>query len=173
MASYRAALAVYAKTAADLPREPPNQADVIQCRRGLASTLAALGRTVEAADAFRQLAKDNLQEGARPSKATVEDAQRATDLAPKDPTTWSLLALAQYRLGDWKAMAAAAKKAIDLPGGGTSADEFLLAIAEGKSGNKSEARKWHEKAVASMPKTAAGDGEIKVLRAEAEKLLGQ
>jgi tetratricopeptide (TPR) repeat protein len=171
--AYRAGLAIYAKTAVDLPGEPPNRADVAECRRGLAITLAALGRTVEAAETFRQLAIDHLREAARPSKETVEFAQRATELAPKDPKSWSLLASAQYRLADWKAVAAAAKKAIELPDGGTSGNEFLLAIAEWQLSNKSESRKWYDKAVASMPKAAADDGEINGLRAELEKLLGQ
>ena len=120
---------------------------------GLASTLAALGRTVEAADPFRQLAKDILHATARPSKQTVEFAQRATELAPKDPQNWSVLASAQYRLADWKAVAAAAQKAIELPDGGTSGNEFLLAIAEWQLSNKSESRKWYDKAVASMAKS--------------------
>jgi serine/threonine protein kinase len=171
--AYRAGLAIYAKTVVDLPREPPNRMDVAQCRSGLANTLAARGRPIEAAELFRQLAKDALHATARPSQEAVQFAQRATELAPQDAKNWSLLASAQDRLADWKAVEAAAKKAIELPEGGTSENEFLLAIAQWQLNNKTEARKSYDKAMAAMAKSGANDGELNGLRAEMEKLLGQ
>ena len=171
--AYRAGLAIYAKTAVDLPRETPNRMDVAACRSGLANTFAARGRMIEAAEIFRQLAKETLHETVRPSKEAVQFAQRATELAPKDPKNWSLLASAQDRQSDWKAVEAAAKKAIELPEGGTSENEFLLAIAQWQLNNKSEARKWYDKAVAATAKAGADGGELNGLRAEMEKLLGQ
>jgi hypothetical protein len=103
----------------------------------------------------------------------VQFAQHATELAPKDGRNWSTLAWLQYRLSEWKGVDAAVKKAIGLPDGATSANEFLLAIAQCQLSNKIEARKWYDKAVAAMVGASAEDGEVKQLRAEMEKLLGQ
>jgi len=170
---YRTGIAVYAKTVADFPHEPPGRADVAACYRGRAGALAARGHAAEAADILRQLATDDLHEtGATPAKEAAEFASRATKLAPKDARNWSLLAAAEYRLADWKAVDAALKKAIELPEGGTSDNQFLLAIAQWQLSNKTEARKWYEKAVSAMATGNAGDGEVKRLRAEIEKLLG-
>jgi len=103
----------------------------------------------------------------------VELAKKAVELDPAQGTFWNTLGVAQYRAGDWNAATAALKKSEDLlKGNELSFNAFFLAMAQWQLGNKAEARKWHDKAVAWMAKNKPQDEELLRFRAEAEQLLG-
>ena len=78
----------------------------------------------------------------------VELAKKAVELAPKQGTFWNTLGVAHYRAGDWKAAVAALEKSEELRNGGDSFDWFFLAMAHWQLGEKDEARKWYDQAVA-------------------------
>jgi tetratricopeptide (TPR) repeat protein len=80
--------------------------------------------------------------------------------------------VAHYRNGDWKEAAAALEKSIALSKGGTAFDWFFLAMARWQLGQKDEARKWYDKAVAWMDKNQPKNDELRRFRAEEAALLG-
>ena len=55
---------------------------------------------------------------------------------------------------------------------GDSFEWFLFAMAHWKLGNKNEARKWYDKAVAWMDRNQPKEEEHRRFRAEAEDLMG-
>ena len=61
---------------------------------------------------------------------------------------------------------------MELRKGGDSHDWFFLAMAHWQLGQKDEARKWHDQAVAGMEKRAPQNEELTRFRAEAAQLLG-
>jgi WD40 repeat protein/tetratricopeptide (TPR) repeat protein len=106
-----------------------------------------------------------------PAKA-VELAKKAVGMAPKEGTLRNTLGTAHYRVGDWKAAVEALNKSMELRKGGDSFDWFFLAMAHWQLGEKEEARKWYDKAVAWMTKNQPKDQELIRFRAEAGELLG-
>jgi hypothetical protein len=60
---------------------------------------------------------------------------------------------------------------MELRQGGDGTDWFFLAMAHARMGDKQEARKWFDRAVAWMEKNRPGDDELRRFRAEAEELL--
>jgi tetratricopeptide (TPR) repeat protein len=106
----------------------------------------------------------------KPAQAVIL-ANKAVVLTPKEAKLWSILGAAHYRTGDWKAAKGALEKALELRKDGDPFDYFFLAMAHWQLGNKGEARKWHDKAVASMDKNQPKDEELFRVRAEAAELL--
>jgi WD40 repeat protein len=106
-----------------------------------------------------------------PARA-LELARRAVTLAPDEGDFWNTLGAAHYRAGNWTAAAAALHKSIDLRRGGNSFDWFFLALAQWQLGQKDEARKRYDQAVAWMTKYAPHDEDLTRVRAEAAELLG-
>jgi serine/threonine protein kinase/Tfp pilus assembly protein PilF len=103
----------------------------------------------------------------------VELAKKAVELDPAQGTFWNTLGVAHYRVGDWNAAAAALKKSEELlKGNDLSFNAFFLAMAQWQLGNKAEARKWHDKALAWMAKNKPHDEELLRFRAEEAHLLG-
>jgi tetratricopeptide (TPR) repeat protein len=107
----------------------------------------------------------------RDPKRAVELAKKAVELAPKEGNYWNTLGTAHYRAGDWKATVAALDKSGELRKGGDSFDWFFLAMAHWQLGEKEEARKWYDRAVAWMDKNNPSDEELRRFREEAAKLL--
>src|SRR5262249_10257365 len=75
-------------------------------------------------------------------------ARKAVDLGPKEVYIASTLALAEYRSGHWVESIAASERSMALRNGGDSYEWFFLAMAHWQKGEKAEARKWFDKAVA-------------------------
>jgi serine/threonine protein kinase/Tfp pilus assembly protein PilF len=105
-------------------------------------------------------------------KRGVALARKAVELAPKAGTVWNTLGVARYRTGDWKAANEALARGMELRDGGDAFDWFFLAMAHWHLGDKDEARKWFDKAVAWAEKNAKDDEELHRFRREAEQLLG-
>jgi serine/threonine-protein kinase len=100
-------------------------------------------------------------------------ARRAVALAPKDGNIQNTLALAEYRCGRWDASISAAEQSMALRQGGNASDWFILAMAHARKGEKDEAIRWFDKAVASTKEKAPDDAELRQFWTEAAKLLGR
>jgi hypothetical protein len=61
---------------------------------------------------------------------------------------------------------------MDISQGGDSWDRFFLAMAHERLGDKSQARKWHDRAIQWMEKNKVEDQELSAFRAESAELLG-
>jgi tetratricopeptide (TPR) repeat protein len=101
----------------------------------------------------------------------VEFAKEAVELIPQASAYWNTLGAAQYRAGDWKAAIAALEKSMELRQDGDSFDWFFLAMTHWQLGNKEEARKWCDQAVAWMDKNQPQNEDLLRFRAEAQELL--
>ncbi|HET6880872.1 MAG TPA: protein kinase [Pirellulales bacterium] len=106
-----------------------------------------------------------------PAKALAL-AKKTVELRPTDGTGWNTLGVAQYRTGDWKAAAEVLNRAMELRKGGDAFDWFFLAMAHCQQGDKKQAGKWYDQAVAWMEKNHPNDEELSRFRAEATELLG-
>jgi tetratricopeptide (TPR) repeat protein len=108
----------------------------------------------------------------RNAARAVELAKAAVELDPKTGAYWNTLGVAHYRAGDWKAAVIALHKSMELGKGGESFDWFFLAMTHWQLGDKVEARKWYDQAVAWMDKNQPENEELRRFRAEAAELLG-
>lgn len=99
-------------------------------------------------------------------------ARKATDQAPKIAAGWNTLGVALYRAGASDEAIKALSQSVDLTSGGSPADWFFLAMARWQKGEKDEARRWYERAVAEMDRMNPNDDELKRFRAETAALLG-
>jgi Tfp pilus assembly protein PilF len=102
-----------------------------------------------------------------------QHARKAVELAPKDSAIVNTLALAEYRSGHWVESITAIERVMAAPNGGTPSDWFILAMARWQKGDKDEARKWFDKAVAGIKEKAPGDAESRRFWVEAAQLLGR
>jgi tetratricopeptide (TPR) repeat protein len=102
----------------------------------------------------------------------VKLARGAVELEPEKGAYWNTLGVAHYRAGDWNAAIAALQKSMELRKGGDSCDWFVLAMAYWQTGDKEQARKWHDRAIPWMEKNKVEDKELSAFRAEAAQLLG-
>ena len=113
---------------------------------------------------------DRKREAAK-HKQALEIALRAVELLPKQRMNWQRLAWAHYRAGDWKAALAALEKIKEMGSAGDSSEWFLAAMAHWQLGDKDEARKWYDQAVAWMDMNRPTNEELHRIRAEATELL--
>jgi WD40 repeat protein len=102
----------------------------------------------------------------------MHNAEIACRLESQNGDFWNTLGVARYRVGDWKAALKALEKAMELRQGGDSADWFFLAMAHWQLGDKDQARRWYDKAVAWMEKHQPKNEELRRFRAEAAELIG-
>src|SRR5262249_14681663 len=100
-------------------------------------------------------------------------ARKAVELAPKDGNSANTLAVAEYRSGHWAESIAASERSMALTKGGGAGDWFFLAMAHWKKGEKDEARKWFDKAVAWTKEKEPKNAELRPFWTEAAELLGQ
>jgi tetratricopeptide (TPR) repeat protein len=103
----------------------------------------------------------------------AEYARNAVALAPKDGDIYNTLALAKYRCGRWDESIAATERSMALRRGGNAWDWFILAMAHARKGNKDEALKWFDKAVAWTEQKASDNADLRQFWGEAAKLLGR
>ena len=84
---------------------------------------------------------------------------------------WNTLGVALYRAGDLKGTVHALMKSMSLTGDNAQ-DDFFLAMARWRLGDKIAAQDLYGQAVTWMEKNAPHDQELVRFRAEAEGLLG-
>jgi WD40 repeat protein/tetratricopeptide (TPR) repeat protein len=115
----------------------------------------------------------------RNPKRAMELTKKALERTPKAGEMWNTLGVAHYRAGDWKAAIAALQKSMPLRKGGDTFDHLFLSMAHWQLGNKTEARKWYDQAIAWAKKNRESLGsdrihaeEYRRFLAEAEELLG-
>ena len=99
-------------------------------------------------------------------------AIKAARLDPADPLNCGCLGVAHYRTGNWKAAIPALEKFVQLSGGGDASGWFFLAMAHWQLGNKTEARRWYDKAVEWTNRLEKSDEELNRFQKEAADLLG-
>jgi tetratricopeptide (TPR) repeat protein/serine/threonine protein kinase len=102
----------------------------------------------------------------------VELARKAVAVGSKTARCWNTLGWACYRAGDSKIALDALEKSVGLKMGADGFDLFLKAMAHWQLGDKEDARKWYEKAVAWMDKYEPQNNDLRRFRAEAAQLLG-
>ncbi len=95
----------------------------------------------------------------RDPPSAVKSATRAVALLP-NASHWNTLGVAQYRAGNWKACAEALQKSMALSKGGDANDWFFLAMARWQLGDKTDSRKWYDRAVPWMEKNQPGNAEL-------------
>ena len=103
-----------------------------------------------------------------------EAAKKGVELTPQSDLAWLVLGWANYRVGEHKASIAALEKSISLnmaAKGGSPSHWFFLAMANWQLGNKGEARRWYDQAIARMDKLPVQDGDLQRIRVEAEEVL--
>jgi Flp pilus assembly protein TadD len=162
----------------------------IQCAYsylGLGTSLSAAGQHAEADLAYQKaselapqdgLVQNNLawQLATRDAKRhdpewAVQLAKKAVELSPKEGSYWNTLGVAHYRAGEFKQAVQELEQSMQLGKGGTSEDFFFLAMAHWQLGNKEDAHKWYDHAVAWMGKNRPQNEELRRFRTEAEELL--
>src|SRR5205814_1851619 len=102
----------------------------------------------------------------------VQLAQRAVELAPQEGGYRNTLGAAAYRAGQWRAAIDALNESMKRREGGDSTDWFFLAMARWQLGEKEQAVKWFDKAVAWMDKNDPKGDDLLRFRAEAAEVLG-
>jgi eukaryotic-like serine/threonine-protein kinase len=100
-------------------------------------------------------------------------ARKAVELAPWHGGSFNTLALAEYRSAHWAESLAASERSMKLRRGGSADDWFFQALARWRSGDKDEARKWFDKAVAWTKAKEPNNAELRQFWSEAAELLGQ
>ena len=100
-------------------------------------------------------------------------ARKAVVHAKNGENCYGTLALAEYRSGHWAESLAASKRTMELRKGMFAYDWFFQALAHGQKGNKAEARKWFDKAIAWTKEKDPKNAELRQFWAEAAGLLGQ
>src|SRR5262249_12293251 len=99
-------------------------------------------------------------------------ARKAVELETKNANFANTLAVAEYRSGHWAESIAASERSMELTKGGNAADRFFLAMAHWQKGEKDEARKWFDKAVARTNEEEPKNAELHQFWTEAAELLG-
>jgi hypothetical protein len=100
-------------------------------------------------------------------------ARKAVELAKKGENYNNTLGLAEYRSGHWAESLVASERSMKLPHGGIACDWFLQAMAHWQKGDKGEARKWLDKAVAWSKGKEPTNVELRQFWAEAAELMGE
>ena len=103
----------------------------------------------------------------------LQHARKAVELAPQDAATHGILAIAEYRCGHWAESLAASERATALRDGETGPDGFFLAMAHWQNGDREQARRWFDKAVAWTRAKAPNVPGLRRWWSEAAELLGQ
>jgi tetratricopeptide (TPR) repeat protein len=113
------------------------------------------------------------EEKLRDAPRGLEAAWKTVELAPQSGLAWTVLGMAHYRLGEWKAGIKALEKACALydPKGGDAAQWFFLAMAHWQNGERDEAREWYARASRWTDKHGPENELFSRFRAEAAALL--
>jgi serine/threonine protein kinase/tetratricopeptide (TPR) repeat protein len=100
-------------------------------------------------------------------------AEKATQLEPRNPTSWHTLGNAQYRAGQWKAAGESFDKTMILANGGEAADWYFAAMACWKLGEADRARDLFQKAEAWKANHHVPSDYFDGIDQEAAQALGQ
>jgi len=106
----------------------------------------------------------------RDPAAALRSAEKAVALA-STAANWTVLGLAQYRVGDYKAAVAALERSMTLHSGGDASEWFFLAMSHAMLGDKDTARAWYDRAARWMDTNQSMDEEYRRIRAEAAQVL--
>jgi tetratricopeptide (TPR) repeat protein len=87
---------------------------------------------------------------------SVELAQRAVELAPRDGNIWNTLAVGYYRAGDFAQAERAFQTSMELREGGDAFDWYFLTMMRARAGKAAEARRLFDQAVAWSEGPARG-----------------
>jgi uncharacterized protein HemY len=99
-------------------------------------------------------------------------AKQAVAIAPREGKYWNTLGVALYRSGDFGQAKEALKRSIELRGGQADGyDWFFLAMVCARLSEKSEARRWHDKAIRWLEHQPAKGEDALRYQAEAELIL--
>jgi eukaryotic-like serine/threonine-protein kinase len=168
-------------------RISPADADA---RNDLGDALQAQGKSEEAISDYREAirlkpefadAHKNLawalafspRRERRDYEEALVHARRSVELEPRESAMQCTLALAEYRLGRWSDSLATSRRSIALRKSVDAYDWFLLAMAHGRNGEKAEAHKWFDKALAWTRQNAPKNAGLLQFWTEAADLLGQ
>jgi serine/threonine protein kinase/tetratricopeptide (TPR) repeat protein len=156
-----------------------NKADTLQemgrygdCLRAVEEALHLDPQSVDALNTLAWLLATCPDSKFRDAPRAVQVAKKALALNPKDGFSWQTLAVAQYRLRNWKATLESLQKVTELGSPGDSFEWFFVAMAHWQLNEKEEARQWYDKAVQWMEKNDPKNQELIRFRAEAAELLG-
>jgi eukaryotic-like serine/threonine-protein kinase len=101
----------------------------------------------------------------------LEHSRKAVELAPNTGSYYNTLALVEYRRGRWNETIAASKQSMAVRKDTDASDWYFLAMAHWQNGEKVEARKWFDKAIAWTKEKAPKNVELLQFWKEATKLL--
>jgi serine/threonine protein kinase len=104
-------------------------------------------------------------------KHGLEEARAAVKLEPNNSTFWTTLGVAAFRVQDWKTALDSFKRSIDIAGG-SAADWFFVAMTHWKQGNRDEAHKCYNLALAALKNGPKDDPELVRFHVEAATLMG-
>jgi uncharacterized protein HemY len=109
------------------------------------------------------------------------DPERAIELArsflqefPQSAAHWQRLGVAHYRAGQWQNAVEALNRSVEFQSGGDEVDQLFLAMAHWQLGDKDEARRRYDRALALRDKNVSqfrDPTEFPRFRAEAADLL--
>jgi tetratricopeptide (TPR) repeat protein len=186
--TYREGLAICKELAAHI-QEPGRYGEgLVNCSFGLAHLLVITGRTQEAkqlCNKVLEIAPKNMAARARMAwlrstcpdldlRNKAEALKLAEEAVKSDPieTNWRSLGVAQYRSGDMKGAVAALNKSMQLDKGqDESFNTYFLAMVHWRLGEKEQASKCYDRAVAWMKQNLPHDEELRRFSAEAAVLL--
>jgi tetratricopeptide (TPR) repeat protein len=103
----------------------------------------------------------------------LEHARKAFELAPRQGMFARVLSLAEYRTGHWAEAIVAAERSMGLQNGGDAHDWFVLAMVYWQKGDKDQARRWFDRAVAWTKQNAPKSPILRDLWTESAALLGR
>ncbi len=103
----------------------------------------------------------------------IVHARKAVEIGAKDANTYNTLALAEYRAGHWTESLAASGRSMELRKGEGAYNWFFQAMVHWQKGDKDEARKWFDKAVAWTKEKDPKNKELLQFWREASELMGQ
>src|SRR5262249_30292119 len=143
----------------------------------LARSLMALGRAADAIWEYRRaielkpdskrasndlawILATSVDPRFRDPHRAVELARKATELAPRNAEVRNTLGVDLYRAGDWGAAIEALEESARLRGG-DAYDWFFLALARWRRGERGEARRLYDRAVAWMASHSPDNEELR------------
>ncbi len=103
-------------------------------------------------------------------KQGLDEARKAVELDPKNGNYWNTLGVAAFRTRDWQTAHDALERSIELTGG-TAHDWFFLAMTRWIQGDRSEARRSFDQAIAAIKPEQKDDPELRRFHKEAAALL--
>jgi tetratricopeptide (TPR) repeat protein len=107
----------------------------------------------------------------RDAPRAVTLAQKAVELSPQIGTSWKVLGVAQYRVGDFDAALESLRTATSLSSRNRS-EQWFLAMTYWRQGKLDQARECLSQAAAWMDNNLPDDPDLRRFRSEAEELLG-